>query len=89
MKFIEFCGNASTTASLRGVRLGHDVSVAVYQQDDQSVSLQLESNGSRVKGVSDIKMTNDDYANFKSEAGFNNIMIKALELFNVKTSFSK
>lgn len=85
--FIEYVGNASTTAWLNGKRLGHNVSVAAYKDKD-GIKLTLETNGSRVIGVKNIIMSTEKYDEF-CNSNESRLFIAAIELFGAKTAWSK
>lgn len=89
-KFIEFVGNASTTAVLDGKRIGQNVSVAAYESGD-GVVCYLESGGSPVRGVNPqyFKSANE-FADWKytlAETG--PLFSAAINTFGASTSFSK
>ena len=93
MEFVEYAGNASTTGFLNGRRIGRNVSVAVYR-DNNLVKLVLESNGARVSGVDPVRMTAAQYEEFlypNTEFMINktgrHTMLRALDLFGVTTAF--
>ena len=85
-KFIEFVGNGSTSAMRNGKNLGYNVSVARYSDGDK-VILTLESNGSRVRGVSDIIMTSDQFDDFYYKNDNTPLFARAIHLFNAETMF--
>ena len=88
MRFMEFVGNASTTASLNGKRLGHDVAAVAYVNASDDVVIQLESNGKKVKQAEAITMSPEDFDIWKSDHQ-DNLFVHAIELFGATTSFRK
>lgn len=82
MKFIEYVGNASTTASIDGVKIGRSVSVAAYSSGDEIV-LKLENNGARIPYIKNIKMTQEQYDSF-CEKQSRALFARAIELFGAE-----
>lgn len=59
-KFVEYVGNASTTASYRGRQLGKNVSVAVYECG-KNLILTVDVNGVTARGIPERKITREEY----------------------------
>lgn len=88
MKFVEILGNASTTVFLNGRKIGHNVNVSLYSQKGSFI-LRLESNGVKVRGVDNIRMTHDEYESWVDEKPIGkSMLIYSLDLFNCKTFWS-
>ncbi len=87
LEFLEIIGNASTTASRHGKRLGHNVNAVAYIKPDGDVLVTLESGGGSV-GVSSKTMSKSEYEGWKDAcpAGLH-MMLHGLRLFNCETSF--
>lgn len=86
-KFIKNIGNASTTASLYGKSLGHNVNAALYSENDLLI-VSLESNGTRVKGVvSKVFVGQELYDTWEESRGDLSLLLHGLRLFGCKTAF--
>lgn len=83
-KFIEIVGNASTSAKLGNKYIGHNVNAVAYT-DGESVILSLESNGSRVRGATNIKMSKDEYESF-CEKQNRPLFVRGIELFGAEVT---
>jgi len=88
--FIENIGNASTTASFCGNRIGHNVNCAAYMNHDM-VTIQVESNGAKVRGIKPILLdSSEHFEEWKDriDSGNGRLFIDALEQFGVSTHWS-
>ena len=90
MKFIKNIGNASTTASLDGRKLGHNVNASVYKKDGKFI-VTLETNGAPVKGVSlEVFDSEAEYEKWEDSCPEGKaLMLHGLHLFNCTTSFDR
>jgi len=82
--FLEFVGNASTTAWYGTRTLGRYVSVAAYENETGSIVLCLENNGTKVKGIPPMVVDRATYECFKDNveaASGRPLFIRAIELF--------
>ena len=87
--FIENIGNTSTTASLNGKVIGHNVNASAYSLKDGSVAVYLESNASIVNKAGKMTFKDDvDFEKWKEDISENKeLFLAAIESFGATTSF--
>lgn len=91
-KFLEIVGNASTTATFNKKVLGRNVNACAYETSDGKIQLVLESNGSPVKGIPELKsitMSKEEYQRFKDLHSSKDLFIRGIELFGARTAWSE
>ncbi|EHD21797.1 MULTISPECIES: hypothetical protein [Brenneria] len=81
-KFLEIVGNASTSVELKGRYIGHNVNAVAYVDGD-NITIQLESNGSRVRGVSAITMSKEEYEDFRQPQS-RKLFVRGIEMFGAE-----
>lgn len=81
--FIRFIGNASTTAYFGGKKLGHNVSVALYDIGRNRAMLRVESNGATVPHIP------PQFIGLAFASEITDTVFEALERFNCKTAASQ
>ena len=89
MKFLENIGNASTTATREGKKLGSNVNAASYTNKNDEVLVKLESNGIPVAAIPYVKFSSiESYNEWKDEKPKGlDMMLHGLYLFDCETSF--
>ncbi|MEC5321105.1 hypothetical protein VSX61_19555 [Brenneria populi subsp. brevivirga] len=80
--FLEIVGNASTSAELHGRYIGHNVNATAYVDGDKII-VQLESNGSRVRGTSPITMSKEKYDEF-CQPQPRKLFVRGIEMFGAE-----
>lgn len=89
MQFIKIIGGASTTAwDERGRNLGHDVNPVLYADGEARV-VKLESGGRLLRGYTYRFPNQEDYEAWVGDTAGAELMIKGIELFGCRTSWSK
>ncbi|MEI7252821.1 hypothetical protein [Pectobacterium versatile] len=78
-KFLENVGNASTSVSFNGKRIGYNVNAVAYTDGDKII-IDLETNGAKWHQAHSVVMTQDEYEEFCQPHG-RQLFIRGIELF--------